>query len=138
MGLFSSQTKTQKCYQTLSGVITIIAIKHDIRPGLKLVENSEGFLWIRLQVERSFSNLENDIFLCGAYIPPKNTTQNILSKTDYFCSLENSILKYKDKGNIVIMVGNLNTRTGVEDHTPCLDNHISQFLPDTNSIQDGN
>ena len=117
MGLFSSQTKTQKCYQTLSGVITIIAIKHDIWAGLKLVENSEGFLWIRLQVERSFFNLENDIFLCGAYIPPKNATQNILSKTDYFCSLENSILKYKDKGNIVIMMGNLNTRTGVEDHT---------------------
>ena len=99
------------------------------------MENSEGFLWIRL--EKSFFNLENDIFLCGAYIPPKNTTQNILSKTDYFGSLENSILKYKDKGNIVIM-GDLNARTGIEDHILCLDNHISQLLPDTNAIQDGN
>ena len=117
-----------------SGGITIIA-KHNIRPELKLVENSEGFLWIRL--EQSFFKLENDIFLCGAYIPPKNTTQNILSKTDYFGSLENSILKYKDKGNIVIM-GDLNARTGIEDHTLCLNNHLSQLLPDTNAIQDGN
>ena len=65
-----------------------------------------------------------------SYIPPKNTTQNILSK-------KNSILKYKDKGNIAIM-GDLNARTGIEDHTLCLDNHISQLLPDTNAIQYGN
>ena len=57
-----------------SGGITIYA-KHNIRPGLRLVENSQIFLWIRL--EKYFFNLENDIFLCGAYIPPKNTTQNI-------------------------------------------------------------
>ena len=35
-------------------------------------------------------------------------------------------------------MGNLNARTGIEDHTLCLDNHISQLLPDANSIQDGN
>ena len=62
----------------------------------------------------------------GAYIPPKNTTQNILSKTDYSGSLENSIFKYKDKGNIVIM-GNLNARTGIKHHTLWLDNHISPY-----------
>ena len=44
-----------------------------IHPGLKLVQNSEGFLWIRQ--EKSFFNIEVDIFLCGAYIPPKSTTQ---------------------------------------------------------------
>ena len=114
------------------GGITILA-KHNIQPGLKSVQNSEEFLWIRL--EKSFFNLENEIFLCVAYIPPKNATQNILSKTDYFDSLENSIFNYKDKGNIVIMGDHAGT--GIEDHTLCLDNHISQRLPDTNSTQDG-
>ena len=42
-----------------SGGIIILA-KHNIQPGLRLVENSEGFLWIRL--EKSFFNLENDLF----------------------------------------------------------------------------
>ena len=32
----------------------------------------------------------------------------------------------------------LNAWTGIEDLTLCLDNHISQLLSDTNSIQDGN
>ena len=49
-----------------SGGITIL-VKHNIRPGLQLVEISEGFIWIRLEI--SFFNLENGIFLCGAYIP---------------------------------------------------------------------
>ena len=50
------------------------------------------------------------------FTPPKTTTQNILCKTDFFCSLENSILKYKGKGNIVIM-GDLNAQTRTEDHS---------------------
>ena len=48
--------------------ITILA-KHNIWPGPKLVENL-GYLWLRL--ENSFFNLENDLFLFGAYIVPKN------------------------------------------------------------------
>ena len=35
-------------------------------------------------------------------------------------------------------MGNRNPWTGIEDHTLCLDNHISPLLPDRNSIQDGN
>ena len=30
-----------------------------------------------------FFQTDNDIFPCVVYIPSKNTTQNILSKTDY-------------------------------------------------------
>ena len=35
-------------------------------------------------------------------------------------------------------MGDLNARTGIGDHTLCFDNHISQLLPDTISIQNGN
>ena len=34
-------------------------------------------------------------------------------------------------------MGNLNARTGIEDHTLCLDNHVSQLLPEKISMQDG-
>ena len=61
----------------------------------------------------------------------------MLSKTDYFGSLENSVFKYKDKENIAIM-GDLNGRPDIEDPDLRLDNHICQPLPDTNSIQNGN
>ena len=35
-------------------------------------------------------------------------------------------------------MGDLNARTGIEDHTLRFDKHISHLLPDTNSIQNGN
>ena len=75
-----------------------ILAKQIVRPGIKLFENTEGFLWFKL--DKNFFQTDNDIFLCGAYIPPKNTTKNILAKTDYFGNFEKAILKYKEKGNI--------------------------------------
>ena len=68
---------------THSGGITILA-KHTnniIRSGIKLVENAEGFLCFKL--DKNVFQTDNDIFLCGAYILPKNTTKNILAKTGY-------------------------------------------------------
>ena len=90
-----------------SGGITVLA-KHIIRPGIKLVENTEGFLWFKL--DKNFFQTDNDIFLCGAYIPPKNTTKNVLAKTDYFGNFEKAILRYKEKENILIL-RDLNVKT---------------------------
>ena len=78
------------------------------------MENSEGFLWFCLK--KSYFKLKNDVYLCGGYIPPANTTANITSKTDYFGNLEKSILKYKNKGNIIIM-GDLNAMIGNKGNT---------------------
>ena len=35
-------------------------------------------------------------------------------------------------------MADVNAWTGIKDHPQCIDNHISQLLPDTVSIQDGN
>ena len=72
-----------------------------MQQGVRIAEDSEGFIWLR--PEKSFFKLQNDVFLCGAYIPPSNTTQNIHSNTDCFRDLENSILKYREKEDILIM-----------------------------------
>ena len=56
-----------------SGGIAVL-VKIIMRQGVRLAEDSEGF--IRLQLEKSFFNLQNDVSLCRAYIPPSNTTQN--------------------------------------------------------------
>ena len=114
-----------------SGGIIVLA-KHIIRPGIKLVENTEGFLWFKL--DENFFQTENDIFLCGAYIPPKNTTKNILAKTDYFGNFEKSILKYKEKGNKLIL-GDLNARTGSQGQSQHnFDNHLQHLLPEADKL----
>ena len=83
-----------------SGGITVLSKNH-IRFGLKLVDYTEGFLWF--QLEKSLFQFENGIFLCGAYIPPNNTTPTITTKMDYFQKLNEMLIRYKDKGNILIM-----------------------------------
>ena len=56
-----------------SGGIAVL-VKIIMRQGVRLAEDSEGFIW--LQLEKSFFNLQNDVSLCRAYISPSNTTQN--------------------------------------------------------------
>ena len=77
-----------------SGGITILA-KRLIRPGIKLVENTEEFPWFKLD-KKNFFQTDNDIFFCGAYIPPKNTIKNTSAKTDFFSA-------FSEKGKILIL-----------------------------------
>lgn len=104
-----------------SGGITIL-VKGFLRPGLKLVKDEEGFIWFRLL--KSFFNIDNDIFVCATYIPPKNTTTRIKNKTDYWENLTNSIINYNSKGNILI-TGDLNARTGTNTDTK----YLNQLCP---------
>ena len=123
---FSQVRPKHKQAMRHSDGITILA-KYNIRRGLKLVENTEGFLWLRL--DKTFFKLKNDIFLCGANTPPRNTTLNVNVKTDYFGSLEKPILKSKGKGDIFIM-GDLNARTGNKEniHNIKLNEHLKDIL----------
>ena len=43
-----------------------VLVKNTIRQGVRLAEDPEGFIWLRL--EKSFFKLQNDVFLCEAYV----------------------------------------------------------------------
>ena len=61
---------------------------------------------------------------------PNNTIPTIITKTDYFGKLNEMLIKYKDKGDVLIM-GDLNTRTGNEDGLhENLAKQLSHLLPD--------
>ena len=54
------------------------------------------------KLDKNFFQTDSDIFFSVVHIaiPPKNTTKNILAKTDYFGNFEKAVLKCKEKGNI--------------------------------------
>ena len=99
--------KTKKVGRN-SGGITIFC-KDSIRGGIKVIKSSEGFVWLKLYA--NFFDFEENVFLCGAYIPPENSKNEVSQKTDYFEALAVSVTKYSEQGNIMIM-GDLNARTG--------------------------
>ena len=117
-----------------SGGITVLAKNH-IRFGLKLVEDTEGYLWFRLQ--KSLFQFENGIFLYGGYIPPNNTIPTITTKTEYFEKLNEMLLKSKDEG-IILMMGDLKARTGNEDGK--LGKQLNHLLPviEATTLETGN
>ena len=111
MGVIHRFVRNIKMLLGILGGITVLEKNH-VRFGLKLVENAERFLWFRL--EKSLFQLQNDIFLYGAYIPPNNTTPTITTKAGYFGKLNEMLIKYKIKWDILIM-GDLNSKTGNKD-----------------------
>ena len=114
-----------------SGGIALLT-KHIIRPDIKSVENTEGFLWFKLDI--NFFLTDNGILFCGAYIPPENSTKNILAKIDYFGNFEKAIVKYKENGNIKIL-GILNARTGFQGKSQHnFDNHLQHLLPEADKL----
>ena len=70
----------------------------------------------------------------------KNTTPTITAKTDHFGKLNEMLIKYKDKGGILIK-GDLNPRTGNEDglHDK-LGKQLNHLLPDieATTLETGN
>ena len=109
-----------------SGGITIF-VKEKLRQGVKVVQNTEGFLWLKL--DKTFFNIDQDIYMCAAYIPPQYTTKNINNKTDYYTSFYEGLLKYSGKGRILI-AGDLNSRVGAGNVDEIPDTpHIQDLLP---------
>ncbi len=87
-----------------SGGIALLA-KTKFEKFTTITKKSKNFLWCK--VSKTMLNSENDLFLCGVYIPPE--------KSDYFDDeifdeLENDITSFARKGNVMIL-GDLNART---------------------------
>ena len=108
-----------------SGGITICC-RSNLRPGLKIMESSEGFIWFKLDAK--FFNLLNDLYVGAVYIPPQYTKNLYSKKIDYFKCLCDALIKYGNKGNI-ILAGDFNARTGV-DHLDHFDTpHVDEICP---------
>ena len=82
-----------------SGGITVL-VKERLRSGIKIAHSSEGFLWSKL--DKSFSSLSKNLFICFTYIPPHNTSKELLVKTDYFHDLMTLANKFLGLGDILI------------------------------------
>ena len=93
-----------------SGGITVL-VKSPLRSGIKIMESSEGLVWLRLRGD--FFNFTDDLYICAVYIPPQSTTNNLAKRTDYFADLLFTSDKYKSKGN-VLLAGDFNARVGCE------------------------
>ena len=113
-GFWDHSLVRKKCKKAgrYSGGITVL-VKLHLRGGVKIVHCSEGFLWIRLC--KTFFHLPKDLYICGVYIPPYNTSKEILNKTDYFYEFHRLANHFLELGNVLIS-GDMNSRIGCENN----------------------
>ena len=117
--------------------------KQEIKEGVTILQSrSTEMLWIKL--DKSFFKLKNNLFICVTYLPPKNSTCTQRLDFDIFNRLEQDIIKYLEQGK-VILLGDFNSRTGVENdfifndstqHIPVYDQYREDCSVSTRLSQD--
>jgi len=123
---FTSSRIRSKGAKRNSGGVAVI-FKSLYRRGIsKLVSSTVDTVWCKF--DKQFFGLENDLYLCNAYIPPESSSKS--SNESPFEILSNDICKYSNLGDIVVL-GDLNARTG-----QLIENHFDTFTFD-NPITDG-
>lgn len=107
-----------------SGGIAILAKPHIVK-GLKYFPSKENnYIWIKL--DKYYFTLQQDIYLCVAYIPPPDSTYSKRLQENILDSIETDVYKYKEKGDVLLM-GDLNARVGHgEDY---IGNDNDKYIP---------
>ena len=105
-----------------SGGIILLA-KKKFEKFLSITKKSKNFLWCKISKE--ILNNENDLFLCGVYIPPEKSAY---FEKEIFDELEEDIAFYSSKGNVMIL-GDFNARTDTCNDFISKDGN--QFINDT-------
>ena len=89
------------------GILALIDT--EIKKGITIVENNiEYGIWLRLH--KNYFMTENDIYLCGIYLPPGDSPYAIMK---LFEVKENDICTFSNLGKVII-IGDTNGRVGEE------------------------
>ncbi len=127
--------KHAKAWKGVGGIA--ITIHNSIRRNIKiLTPKSKDYVWV--QLDKNAFSLDNDLFICAAYIPPQDSSYSKQLKTDIFDDIESDVYKYKNKGHI-ILTGDLNAITGTaaDSITEDNDKHLpteADYVMDTEVI----
>lgn len=105
--LFSIPAKKHrvKKHGPFSGGIAL-GFKNNLKQGITLVSYHNDYIWCKL--DKHFFHTKKDVFVCAAYIPPKESPY---FNSDIFHELEGDIAKLSKDGYIML-AGDFNARTG--------------------------
>ena len=76
----------------------------------KLNSMNRDCLWVKL--DKHFFGLDTDIYMCNAYIVPRDSPYFTHQDTDVMSILRQEINKYALMGDI-LLIGDLNSRIGL-------------------------
>ena len=128
--------RSESSYKKRGGLA--VFIKRNILQGVSLIDKSQSeMMWFKLS--STYFGLSKDLYVCFIYIAPSNSTYVKKTSLDklVFTKLENDVMKFNQKGDIMIM-GDLNAHINYKEHDFILndsDSNLDSVLPD-NYISD--
>ena len=96
--------KKNKSGGRCSGGIAVI-INEKLKSGIKIMKECNCGIWLKL--DRNFFKFEHNMYICGLYLPPSNSTYAIKVPYD---AIERDIVDRFVDGKI-LLVGDTNSRT---------------------------
>ena len=79
-----------------------------------------------LELSSVHFGLDEDIFVCGLYLPPSYSVYHMDQDNNIFHQLRSDVIKYSRQGQTVIM-GDLNSRLGkLQEEFSCINNHFDE------------
>ena len=105
----------------------VIGAKKLINPYISVIKKTPNYIWCK--IDKSLFQADKDISLCSCYIPPKDSPYY---DPDTFSNLENDINLFQ-KDYSVILAGDFNARTGVENDFINYDSCNFNFYLETTS-----
>ena len=105
-----------------------VFIKNELRcNSVKIVQQTLDYVWLKF--DKTSFNMDDDIFMCIAYVPPSNSEYLAKIGVDVLEKIQNDITKYSVIGQIVL-TGDFNARTGTaqdfiinDDDTGLMNSH---------------
>ena len=104
-GFNTFSNAAQKTYKNKTGRLTgglVLGYKNYLRNGISFLKSHDNYIWCKLN--RTFFNLEQDVYLCALYIPPHDSPY---FDPELFSNIETDIALFHRKG-LIVLAGDFN------------------------------
>ena len=109
-------------------------IRDNVKPGISILEvDRSGFIWAN--IDKDFFNLDSNICICFAYIPPSDSLYFKSNDVGFLEKLEADIRKYSDVGKVILM-GDLNARTASRNDFDPQSDSFEHYIPSIDTYLD--
>ena len=123
---FHRKFKSKKARRNSGGIV--VYVRDYVSRGVKIISNRfDTLIWLKL--EKSFFDIDDDIYLCGTYLWPDESPAAKYYNVNLFDVLQEDIFYYDQIGTVLI-AGDFNARTGSKPDFIVSDSTISE--PDEN------
>ena len=129
---FYSKFQNRRARRSSSG--TVVYIKSEYKQDVEIVKTVlDTLIWLKL--DKTFFNISEDIFICGAYVWGPDSPAYNVHTVDLFELLQDNVNVYSAHGTVII-VGDLNCRVSLKADYILLDEQIldiddNDYMPDT-------